>query len=74
MEEGALKTGLKEWARFCQLETSQGEVCQAEGQLDRHRGNEVCSGESLQREDGEQEKRLERKVRACTRGSPMAWL
>lgn len=35
MEEGALKTGLKEWARFCQLETSKGEVCQAEGQLDR---------------------------------------
>lgn len=35
MEEGALKTGLKEWARFCQLETSQGEVCQAEGQPDR---------------------------------------
>lgn len=35
MEEGVLKTGLKEWARYCQLETSQGEVCQAEGQLDR---------------------------------------
>lgn len=31
-EEGALKTGFEEWVRFCQPETSQGEVCQAEGQ------------------------------------------
>lgn len=31
-EEGALKTGFEEWVRFCQPETSPGEVCQAEGQ------------------------------------------